>query len=68
MEKTLKPIKELLYHCKVGTMVKNEESICISCMQPAEHTVIRKATFNNKKESTIDVNGLNGLSVNAFLY
>lgn len=49
-------------------MVKNEESICISCMQPAEHTVIRKPTFNNKKESTIDVNGLNGLSVNAFLY
>lgn len=30
--------------------------------------VIRKVIFNNKKENTIDVNGLNGHSVNAFLY
>jgi len=52
----------------VGAMDKNEESICISCTQLAEHTVIMKATFNNKKESMIDVNGLNGLSVNAVLY
>lgn len=64
----MKLFKELLYHCKVGATDKNAESICISCMQLAEHTVIRKATFNNKKESMIDVNGLNGLPVNAFLY
>lgn len=58
----------MLYHCKAGTKDKDEESICISCMHLAEHTVIRKATFKNKKQSTIDVNGLNCLSVNAFLY
>lgn len=58
----------MLYHCKAGIKDKDEESTCISCMQLAEHTVIRKATLKNKKESTFDVNGLNSLSVNAFLY